>query len=93
MECRFQVNSVSIDESRKAFVVNGVVVDGFVQPGMRVQFRSRDDAVSVPIATVENVKVGAGSEMALTLFCNQASSLERLRIFHIRNTIVSITEK
>ncbi|HYF47814.1 MAG TPA: hypothetical protein VEJ63_00295 [Planctomycetota bacterium] len=93
MACRFQVNSVVIDEPRKAFVIHGVVVDGFVQQGMRVQFRSRDDGVSVPIATVETVKAGKGSELALTLFCNQAKSLERLRVFHIRNTIVEISDK
>lgn len=74
-------------------MVNGIVVGGFVQAGMRVQFRSRDDAVSVPIATVETVKAGPGSELALTLFCNQPSSLERLRIFHIRNSVIDITEK
>ena len=52
MRAQFQVNQVDIDEGRMAFILKGTVVNGFVQAGMRVQFRSRDDAVSVPIATV-----------------------------------------
>jgi hypothetical protein len=92
MRAQFQVNQVDIDEARLAVVLKGSVVNGFVQAGMRVQFRSRDDAVSVPIATVESVNVTDETPvLAITMFCNKKQSLERLRVFHVRNTIVEVT--
>jgi hypothetical protein len=92
MVARFNVNSTKAIDEKNTFILTGNVVDGFVKPGMRVQFRSKSESASVPIHSVDNVKTSRGSEIALTLLCENGDFVERLRSFAVRGQILDVVE-
>jgi hypothetical protein len=92
MITRFQVDSVIVREDKLHFIMAGIVVDGMVTPGMRIQVPTKEKTVEVPVFAVENVKTPKGIQLGLIVRCGDWRSLEHLISLKVGGMIVDILE-